>query len=285
MQGEIYNGPNNILFVRSSPDATKLDSSIYKPYVRGGAIEFDVNVANVGSGCATGVYLVETDNGNCGENPIDAGVTPMCTSLDMMQGNRFGFETKAHPCSNGTCDAISQCQYNVRENGKATYGADAFGPGGTMVDTTLPFHVKNEFVSTTDYQTLWKLRTRISQGGSEMVMEADCRDYLQGLSINIEGGMGIAIANYANLDFSEDFEDDFGQTPEPDCDTAISMIANLQVHQMYYTEDMPDPEPPTPEPPAPEPAAFEQFIGYTDYYGGYIWMYVKGLDGRSLTTT
>lgn len=26
-----------------------------------------------------------------------------------MQSNQHGFETKAHDCTNGTCDAISQC--------------------------------------------------------------------------------------------------------------------------------------------------------------------------------
>ena len=158
-----------------------------------------------------------------------------------------------------------------------------------MVDTTLPFHVKNEFISTTDYTTLWKLRTRISQGGSEMVMEADCRDYLQGLSVEIEGGMGIAIANYANLDFSEDFEDYFGQSLEQNCDNAVSMIANLQIHQSNYTEDMPEPEPPTPEPPTPPtpgPAEFKDFMAYSDSPSeGYAYMWVKGLENRGLDTT
>jgi hypothetical protein len=39
--------------------------------------------------------------------------------------------------------------------------------------------VRTEFVSTRDYSNLWKIRTVLNQGeAAEMIMEADCRDYI-----------------------------------------------------------------------------------------------------------
>ena len=43
--------------------------------------------------------------------------------------------------------------------GKEMYGADAYGPGGTLIDTDRVFSVQQQFISTKDYQELWKLRT------------------------------------------------------------------------------------------------------------------------------
>ena len=68
-----------------------------------------------------------------------------------MQANKAGFNVAAHPCSNGTCDAVSQCQYNMIVEGKEQYGADAYGPRGSIIDTNNAFKVKTEFISTTDY--------------------------------------------------------------------------------------------------------------------------------------
>jgi len=76
---------------------------------------------------------------------------PMCQTIDIMQANPYGFNTAAHPCSNGTCDAVSQCQYNMAVEGKALYGENAYGPGGSMVDTDYSFNVKTEFLSTNSY--------------------------------------------------------------------------------------------------------------------------------------
>jgi len=43
------------------------DDAMFKPWLRGGSFEFDVNVSNQDSGCVAGVYLVNTDDGNCSE--------------------------------------------------------------------------------------------------------------------------------------------------------------------------------------------------------------------------
>ena len=98
---------NNSLFLRESESLD--DAAIYKPLVRGGSISYTVNVGGMGSGCVAGVYLVETDTGACGERDQGSNSNPQCRGIDAMQANNYGFETKAHPCTNGTCDAISQC--------------------------------------------------------------------------------------------------------------------------------------------------------------------------------
>ena len=157
-----------------------------------------------------------------------------------MQANRFGFESKAHPCANGTCDAMSQCIIGMQKQGVRDYGEYAYGPHGSFIDTNAKFHVKNEFVSTTDYQTFWKLRTILSQNGSEIVMEADCRDYLKSLSDPIEGGMGLVLSSWDNTSVGEDFELDWGQSKQENCDAASNIISNFSVKQGGSTENMPD---------------------------------------------
>ena len=67
----------------------------------------------------------------------------------------------------------------MKVQGKQKYGDYAYGPNGEMINTDQAFNVKTEFVSTANYADLWMLRTRISQNGREMVLEADCRDYLK----------------------------------------------------------------------------------------------------------
>lgn len=77
-----------------------------------------------------------------------------------------------NPCEFGECDPVSQCTYKMREQGVETYGSGAFGPGGSLVDTNLWFHVQTDFVSHNNYANLWKVRTTIKQGeNTPIVME------------------------------------------------------------------------------------------------------------------
>lgn len=130
----------------------------------------------------------------------------MCKSIDVMQANLHGFESKANPCSNGTCDAVSQCIAGMQQQGIEDYGVDAYGPGGRLIDTNNKFHVINEFVSTQSYYTFWKLKTTLKQQGNEIVLENDCRDYLSGLNEVIEGDMGIVFSSWDNTNGIESFE-------------------------------------------------------------------------------
>ena len=175
-----------------------------------------------------------------------------------MQANPYGFNMSAHPCNNGTCDAISQCQYDVMAQGQTTYGPGAYGPSGLYIDTNNPFKVKTEFISDSSYATLHKIRTRLSQSGREMVMEASCKDYLRGINDDIEGGMGFILSSWDNTDASLDAGQYAAQcsTPAASCDNATSQISDFTVFQWGYTETETDPAPaPAPAPdPSPSPA-------------------------------
>jgi len=99
-------GGNSSVFLRDEESMSASDA--YTPLVRGGSIMYDVNLSMQESGCVAGVYLLDANDSNCGQ--VDQnGSIPQCKSIDAMQANLFGFESKAHPCSNGTCDAMSQC--------------------------------------------------------------------------------------------------------------------------------------------------------------------------------
>jgi hypothetical protein len=179
------------------------------------------------------------------------------------------------------------------KQGEDTYGKNAYGPNGTMIKTTDKFTVKTEFVSDTSYSELCKMRTRISQGSNEIVMEAGCQDYLKNLSTNIEGGMGFVISSWDNTDSAYKAVEecpDMCSAPAASCENAINQISDFKVYQWGYTEDPtddPTPEPsPEPEPqpePQPEPAQMKKFIGEATHYG--IWeFYMRGLDGKYLET-
>jgi hypothetical protein len=92
----------------------------YKPYIRGGAIEYNVDLSSHGCGCVAGVYAVAMNSQCNGESEQDmssaemeSGMMPSCASIDVMQANPYGFNVSAHPCSNGNCEPQSQCQYDM----------------------------------------------------------------------------------------------------------------------------------------------------------------------------
>lgn len=63
--------------------------------------------------------------------------------------------------------------------GKAKYGPDAYGRGGMLIDTREPFDVKTELISTSAPDSkLWKMRTTLTGNRGQIMMEAECPDYL-----------------------------------------------------------------------------------------------------------
>lgn len=133
----------------------------FKPYLRGGSLQYTVDLSGVNAGCATGVYAVALDS-ECEEwQESDSSVS--CPYIDIMQANPYGFETTVHACVGEGCnDDASTCQYNMKTMGVETYGEDAYGPSGTLIDTDSPFTIKTEFITTSNYVTLWSIRTTIS---------------------------------------------------------------------------------------------------------------------------
>ena len=184
---------------------------------------------------------------------------PSCPSIDVMQANPYGFNVAAHPCKNGSCDAQSQCHYDMIMEGEATYGKGAYGPNGSIINTNNPFDVKTEFVSNPSYSDLHKIRTRLTQNGQEIVMEASCAEYLQDINVDIEGGMGFIISSWDNTDGGYDVGEcpEMCPTPAASCADATNQISDFKVFQWGYTEDPEDNTPPNPtpdpDPPAPDP--------------------------------
>ncbi len=282
-------GMNNNLFIQNSPEDGS--NNAYKPGIRGGSIEYDVDLSSMDCGCVSGMYLVQFDNG-CTQDPLDG--QPNCKTIDVMQANPYGFNVAANPNPE---DFESQCQYNMATEGKARYGDEAYGPGGQLIDTNEPFHVHTEFMATSNYANMWGLRTTWTQGGNEMQLLANCGDYVQSLGGPIEGSMGIVLSSWDNRGY------DFGSwecqgacpTSAETCENGQSIISNISVARYGSNEDPYDPEPtpepepspepsPSPEPtPEPQPATFQGFNGYSDQLGEHEF-FVKGLDNSYLTT-
>ena len=123
--------------------------------------------------------------------------------------------------------------------GAEKYSADAYAPGGTIIDTNSKFNVKTEFVTTSDYSEFWKLRTRITQDGREMMMEADCRNSLRYLTSDLSGGLGLIFSNWDNTKgYYANFEpSDKCPAPAETCENAQVQLEDMKLWTSGYTED------------------------------------------------
>ena len=217
----------------------------YKPRVRGGSVEYDVEFKDMGCGCVAGLYAVNLNDEQCSEN--EKAGTPQCATVDVMQANPFGFNTSAHPCSGGNCEGQSQCFYNMAVEGVEKYGSGAYGPGGSKVNTDKKFHVKVEFLSTVNYQSLWGMRTTLSQDGNEIVLEADCQDYIEALNAKIEGSMGFVASAWDNRYTGTATNAEFEQCTSceedaPTCSDASFTITDLKWKEYGSNETPPEKE-------------------------------------------
>lgn len=185
--------PNKAVFMKTNTQGG-IDS-MYKPDLLGGSVSYIANVNDTGCGCVSGLYLVKT-GGDCDQDPTSN--LPTCPSFDLMEASKYGFNTNAHPCANGTCDARSQCDLKTKEDGIAKYGANAYGPGGSLINTAYQFGVKTEFISDADQTKLMKLRTTLAQGTKSMVMEAECEEYLSSMSGLLKGEMGFILSSWTD---------------------------------------------------------------------------------------
>lgn len=53
-----------------------------------------------------------------------------------------------------------------------------------------------ELVSKNDYQNIWKIRSRLTQGAKEMVLESDCTDYIASMTDIIDGQMSLTMSTW-----------------------------------------------------------------------------------------
>ena len=134
-----------------------------------------------------------------------------------------------------------------------------------------------------------------------MTLEKDCQGYLEAISDAIEGKMGFGFSNWDNRDGSmANFEcAETCPSPASSCDSSISMISDFRVETWGYTEDKPDNNDDNDnddddggndgddgdEDESFEPAMMHAFIAYAeDFEEDTYEFYVRGLDGRDLTT-
>ena len=157
----------------------------------------------------------------------------------------------------------------MQKQGLEDYGIDSYGPGGTHINTDVEFHVKTEFLSDMDYETFWGLRTTLSQGGVEIVMQADCTEYLGSLNVPMAEGMGIVFSSWDNTDGSEQFELNQSQSEASTCDASSVSIQNFRVMSAGSSDE--------------PKSKFLPFNMYSDQ-AAVDTMYVKGLDGHCLST-
>jgi len=79
----------------------------YKHKYQGGSVTFDVDMSEVGCGCAAGVYLAKLDDHDCTWGAYEPGTRPQCASVDVMEANKYGLNTASYPCEFGVCEEVS----------------------------------------------------------------------------------------------------------------------------------------------------------------------------------
>ena len=72
---------NNSITLRN--EAIEGHDDMYKPNLRGGAIEYNVDLSSVGCGCVAGLYAVFVDDYCNADNNIKSD-RPHCPSIDIM---------------------------------------------------------------------------------------------------------------------------------------------------------------------------------------------------------
>jgi len=213
------------------------------PDLRGASLTYNVHlIGDQDRGCVSGVYLYKHNDKRCntvtqtveeGEGDRD----PYCAYIDAFQASIYGFETKVNRCRNGKCDDHPQCILGTQEDMFDEYGADAYGPGGSIIDTYEPFQVKNEFISTPDQASFWKMRTELTQAGRSITLEKDCRDSLGLFDGLLNKKMGIVLSNWHDTTQRESFELGKSQAPAPSCAGATAIFRDFQVNTLSSLEE------------------------------------------------
>lgn len=219
-----------------------------------------------------GVYAVaQNETFNSDANTTS---TPSIASIDLMQANIGGFGVAAHPCSNGSCDAISQCSYSMAVEGKAKYGVGSYGTGGNLIDTDREFTVRTELVSKNDFEDIWKVRTRLTQGSDEMMLEADCTDYIASLSALLEGKMTLTASTWSDIGGSiANFEDSiFCKKDLASCDAAVSSISDIKIYEDANNEEPMD------------ESNVKPLIGDSDYRTAGFEFFANGIEDKFIET-
>ena len=130
----------------------------------------------------------------------------------------------------------------------------------------------------------------MTQNGKSISIEAECPGYLDGLSNVIEGGMGIAFANWDNRNgMMADFEDSDMCSTASSCDNTQVNISDFRIITSGYTEEMPEEESEDEDDGDNDgddetDAPFVEFVAWSDDFEGDAEFFLRGLEGKELAT-
>jgi len=94
------------------------------------------------------------------------------------------------PCAFGACDETSQCSASANAAGSTNYG----GAASFTIDTTQKYTVKTAFLKKQD--DLHCIRTTLTQGANELVLDQDCALYLDPLTFKLQQMMALGVSTY-----------------------------------------------------------------------------------------
>lgn len=135
-------GYNNRAWVTDFADDESVYWAYWHPYL-GGSLSFDVDLSEVDCNCASGIYLVQADDGTCSWGPKGDEAQPGCSRIEIMESNRLGFTTAAYPCEDGECESDSETWQRA--------DMDTYGPGSDFtINTEMMFNVRTRFEAVAD---------------------------------------------------------------------------------------------------------------------------------------
>lgn len=243
----------------------------WMPALRGGSVSFEADVSGLDCGCVQGAYLVNSsaNRTECLDFPHDINDL-QCKSISLFQADKYTWNSSVNPYGN-----VAVCGYDMAVEGVAKYGAGAYGPNGSKINTNFPFTVKTELVATANTANFWKLRTTLTQSGREIKLDADCRDDSYTMDYDLGGGvMDVAFSTWDNLsgaDITFPLSDTCSAAAS--CSATTGKFADVTILTVGSNED----------PPLPPPAEYQPWDVTID--GGLQTTYLKGIPDRPLTTS
>ena len=94
------------------------------------------------------------------------------------------------PCAFGVCDETSQCSASANAASSSNYG----GAASFKIDTTKKYTVMTQFLK--KQEELHCIRTTLTQGGNEVVLDQNCALYLDPLSFKLQQMMALGVSTY-----------------------------------------------------------------------------------------
>jgi len=109
-----------------------------------------------------------------------------------MEANEIGFTTASYPCILGVCPTTTVMQQRT--------DALEYGPGGSLIDTSMPFTVKTRFFATADEEgaptDLSKIETCLIQGENKITMVQDDPVFIAQMTSKVYMNMAVVISNW-----------------------------------------------------------------------------------------